>query len=705
LVNLKNIKLGKNFNYQTLKCSPSLPHDVSYFEFNKSGKYLLAVSPRKCAVIEISQRARLEIARSESEELITQTLWLGERLLAQQPSCQIVKASWHPLSDSHVVVLTSDNTLRIFNVTVNLNEHEQVYRLNESGADKIITFTFGGSKQPSWQHFTIYLMTDAGDIYSLCPVIPYYCIIPSALLTELQDHLQAELDNFDNNFDADELKQKEASLEWLTHVKGAVVASEVTRKSTNKFAFDDDSDEELNSMGGDDEDGASLGENKWTRSGWVRTRPPERTAGLVRPGLVGPLTIVNSTSSLANTAIDLLCLPSTPTTLLRAHSTGMVDTLLNFEENQPYWLPKGYFLDDVEREVPELMLWEKIDLGIAKKIQSSGKQFTTPRLALDPAFKDRFYAFHSAGVHRVNLVWLKDLEKFAFEDMEESEDLPDLGMSEIQYILSNPTGKELLGHVTISHPLIGDLFGLIYQGWVCNWVDQRVVNLGSASLQGLSHATDSLASTPTSSLMQLVAQWQRLQQQSITKVGHGSLSMQSEDSLVYFIKFAQMMQKKYIMFLYQAHEEINTRLRLLQELKDSQEFKLNDASRQLGQIDQKQQELQLKLKRTLEFQANLTARASTVLQVVNTSQHKLSKAETDYLGELREMRRAEDFYSDKIDELKKRATTVKDGNKALPQIAPAQLDKIKPIIEDEHAMIEQAISDLQGLQIKAESLL
>jgi hypothetical protein len=60
----------------------------------------------------------------------------------------------------------------------------------------------------------------------------------------------------------------------------------------------------------------------------------------------------------------------------------------------------------------------------------------------------------------------------------------------------------------------------------------------------------------------------------------------------------------------------------LQELKDSQEFKLNDASRQLGQIDQKQQELQLKLKRTLEFQANLTARASTVLQVVNTSQHK-----------------------------------------------------------------------------------
>lgn len=64
----------------------------------------------------------------------------------------------------------------------------------------------------------------------------------------------------------------------------------------------------------------------------------------------------------------------------------------------------------------------------------------------------------------------------------------------------------------------------------------------------------------------------------------------------------------------------------------------------------------------------------------------MSKAETDYLGELREMRRAEDFYSDKIDELKKRATTVKDGNKALPQIAPAQLDKIKPIIEDEYVL-------------------
>jgi hypothetical protein len=118
----------------------------------------------------------------------------------------------------------------------------------------------------------------------------------------------------------------------------------------------------------------------------------------------------------------------------------------------------------------------------------------------------------------------------------------------------------LLGHVTISHPLIGDLFGIIYQGWVCNWVDQRVVNLGSTGLQGLTTSSDSLAaSAPTSSLVQLVAQWQRLQQQSITKVGHRSLSMQSEESLVFFIKFAQMLQKKYIMFLYQAHEELNTR--------------------------------------------------------------------------------------------------------------------------------------------------
>jgi len=70
-------------------------------------------------------------------------------------------------------------------------------------------------------------------------------------LTELQNQLQTELDNFENNFDADELKQKEASLEWLAHVKGAVVASEVTRNATNKFALDDDIDDELNVGQGD----------------------------------------------------------------------------------------------------------------------------------------------------------------------------------------------------------------------------------------------------------------------------------------------------------------------------------------------------------------------------------------------------------------------------------------------------------------------
>jgi len=46
------------------------------------------------------------------------------------------------------------------------------------------------------------------------------------------------------------------------------------------------------------------------------------------------------------------------------------------------------------------------------------------------------------------------------------------------------------------------------------------------------------------------------------------------------------------------------RLRLLQERKDSQASKLSEASNQLAQIDQTQQNLQFKLKRTLEFQSN-----------------------------------------------------------------------------------------------------
>lgn len=63
-------------------------------------------------------------------------------------------------------------------MTVNLNEHEHAYRLNdlqhELSSQKIVTFSFGGSKQPSWQHFTMYFMTDTGEIYSLCPIVPYY---------------------------------------------------------------------------------------------------------------------------------------------------------------------------------------------------------------------------------------------------------------------------------------------------------------------------------------------------------------------------------------------------------------------------------------------------------------------------------------------------------------------------------------------------
>jgi len=42
-----------------------------------------------------------------------------------------------------------------------------------SSAKSVVTFDFGKSDIASWHNFTLYLLMDSGEVYSLCPVLPF----------------------------------------------------------------------------------------------------------------------------------------------------------------------------------------------------------------------------------------------------------------------------------------------------------------------------------------------------------------------------------------------------------------------------------------------------------------------------------------------------------------------------------------------------
>ncbi len=134
-----------------------------------------------------------------------------------EPSPRVLKIEWHPLSIFHLTILTSENYLRIYNLSNNYPKLEQEFYLlpdqkpssnmstlssisrihsqqkrgvfdlcipeeydylsesinnkKQQGKERVVSFMHGEDRL--WERFTIFYLTDKGNIYALTPVIPF----------------------------------------------------------------------------------------------------------------------------------------------------------------------------------------------------------------------------------------------------------------------------------------------------------------------------------------------------------------------------------------------------------------------------------------------------------------------------------------------------------------------------------------------------
>ncbi|KAL7751411.1 hypothetical protein RI367_003271 [Sorochytrium milnesiophthora] len=135
----------------------------------------------------------------------------------------ILKVVWHPLSAtaSHLLVLTSDGRLRMYDVCNSLNEPEQSMSFLQNGvalgastsesdaanttfsafseqSSDVVSFCLGHAPPtvdidrdhyvPTdiWGLFSVYGLMRNGDIYALCPVVPLSCILSEAQLKTVE---------------------------------------------------------------------------------------------------------------------------------------------------------------------------------------------------------------------------------------------------------------------------------------------------------------------------------------------------------------------------------------------------------------------------------------------------------------------------------------------------------------------------------------
>ncbi|KAK8334487.1 hypothetical protein V6Z12_A10G274500 [Gossypium hirsutum] len=182
-----SIRLGEPDPTSVVAASPSkvlradkeLNFVVNKISINRNGSALLLAGSDDLCVMYLYGRS------STKENAIVcsffcRTVSIGSQVYSSDSSAiRILQVSWHPYSDTHVGILSSDSVFRLFDLSSAVVQPEQEYYLQpvEPGRSRNaasicpVDFSFGGDHL--WDRFSVFVLFSDGSVYILCPVVPF----------------------------------------------------------------------------------------------------------------------------------------------------------------------------------------------------------------------------------------------------------------------------------------------------------------------------------------------------------------------------------------------------------------------------------------------------------------------------------------------------------------------------------------------------
>ncbi|KAG0043747.1 hypothetical protein BGZ83_011067 [Gryganskiella cystojenkinii] len=377
--------------------------DIRRLVLNPEGKLMAIVGDEKIVIAALPKALKQDPRAVNCKSFV-----LGEFYHINKGPSKIVKVLWHPLSKgcTDVLVMTHDGMLRMYNVASDIDEPDQVFNFfGEDGhrsstygldVDDLASFCFG-SKFSEWGQLTVYGLTQSGDIYMMCPVMPQNCLLGVSDLDEIRSKLIKETATLAAS--TGERSLTAIKKEWL----------ECLLESVQPHPF---SDEVV-----------------------MVQRPVLKNASTARQGPFLYQPAPHELDDDDNRAFDILSLDTEAVdVIVVAHSSGRVDICLAVDRPTAQWTlpkpvgPKGYGgnLDDQinAEELPTVSVYESIDLGLLAIFGTSSPSTAgayglqeqrlgipnRPVLVQDTMYGDTFYIYHEAGAHCVSIrPWLEKL--------------------------------------------------------------------------------------------------------------------------------------------------------------------------------------------------------------------------------------------------------------------------------------------------------
>ena len=185
----RSIQNGTQASFKHLQVSDL--DQVNSIHLNPQGKMMALVGSK--LVIAILPL----FVKSKSKSTVCETLVVGNQYYVHDYN-RIVKAMWHPSSrtGSHLLVLSANGILRLFDVAADVEEPEQVfyfcspdYKKQRSwfggNPDEMEAVSFCLGSGSTWDSMTVYGLLKSGDLVSICPVLPNESQLDPSRLDEL----------------------------------------------------------------------------------------------------------------------------------------------------------------------------------------------------------------------------------------------------------------------------------------------------------------------------------------------------------------------------------------------------------------------------------------------------------------------------------------------------------------------------------------
>jgi hypothetical protein len=184
-------------------------HEVAHLCVSKRGTYLALYGTKGLSVLPLPDLYRL---KKGYRQLELPCFEIDPNIYRH---VTLKKLLWHPLSldDAHLMILSSDDTIRMYHISRSLDIPEQIFTplqkyiipktlrksifssghfavdsddeqllpephisgkvFRSEAHTHIVSFSLGHSIY-GWKKITLYYLLDSGDIYCLCPILPYY---------------------------------------------------------------------------------------------------------------------------------------------------------------------------------------------------------------------------------------------------------------------------------------------------------------------------------------------------------------------------------------------------------------------------------------------------------------------------------------------------------------------------------------------------